>query len=297
MKQQAMIIVNPSSGKEEALAYVRNVEEILHSKGYGVTLKETAKELDATRFCIAACEEHYDLVVSIGGDGTLHETINGLIDQVHLPKLGVVPLGTVNDFARALQIPLDPEQAVRTLTSSRVKNVDIGRLNDQWFVNVVAAGSLAESLSAVTSEDKSRLGALAYVKEGVKELTGHTAHSLVVHYDQNVWEGESLLFLAALTNSVGGFEKLAPDAAVDDGLLHCYIIQDLNIFNTITAGISLLLGNLKKHKDVIYFSAKKVSVHSAEPIRTNVDGEEGPSLPIQLQIIPRHLQVIVPEES
>ncbi|KTQ67149.1 acylglycerol kinase family protein, partial [Enterobacter cancerogenus] len=107
--KKAMIIVNPSSGKEESLQHVRNVEEILREQGYAVTVEETAQELDATRFCVTACQEAYDLVISLGGDGTLHETINGFMDQAHRPKLGVIPLGTVNDFARALQIPLSPE--------------------------------------------------------------------------------------------------------------------------------------------------------------------------------------------
>ncbi|KGE20153.1 diacylglycerol/lipid kinase family protein [Paenibacillus wynnii] len=293
--KQAMIIINPSSGKEEALEYVSNVEESLRTQGYKVIVKETAKELDATRYCITACEEYYDLVVSIGGDGTLHETINGLMDQDHRPRLGVVPLGTVNDFARALQIPLNPEEAILTLTSSRVKRVDMGRLNGELFANVVAVGSLAESLSSVSSEDKSKLGAFAYLKEGIKELMGISAHPFVIQHDEKIWVGESPLFLAALTNSVGGFEKLAPHAAVDDGLIHCFIIKDLTIFSTISVSLSLLFGNLKEHKDVIYFTAKNVRVSSPEPVRTNVDGEEGPLLPIELSILPRHIEVIVPE--
>ncbi|MDY8045144.1 YegS/Rv2252/BmrU family lipid kinase [Paenibacillus polymyxa] len=294
--KKAMIIVNPSSGKEESLQHVRSVEEILRDQGYVVTVKETAKELDATRFCVNACEEACDLVVSIGGDGTLHETINGFIDQDHRPRLGVIPLGTVNDFARALQIPLSPELAIRTLTSTRVKNVDMGLLNGRMFANVVATGSLAESLSAVSSDDKSMFGTFAYFKEGMKELISHPAHSLIVRYDDKTWEGKSPLFLATLTNSVGGFEKLAPDAAVDDGLLHCFIFKNLNILNTVTASISLFLGNLKDHSDIVYFTAKHVSVSSTEPVSTNVDGEEGPSLPIELGILPRHIEVIVPEE-
>ncbi|MGO4184718.1 diacylglycerol kinase family protein [Paenibacillus sp. TAF43_2] len=295
--KKAMIIINPTSGKEEALNYVRKVENLLTDQRYDVTIKETAKEQDATLFCISACEDSYDLVVSIGGDGTLHETINGLINQKHLPRLGVVPLGTVNDFARALQIPLLPDKAIQTLSSSRIKIVDLGQLNDQLFVNTVAVGSFAESLSSVTSDDKSRLGALAYVKEGIKELMNPPTHPLCIQYDGETWEGESPLFLAALTNSVGGFERLAPDAAVDDGLLHCFIIKDLTIFNTITASLSLLFGNFKNHKDVVYFTAKNVSISSSESVRTNVDGEEGPSLPIHISSMPRHIQVIVPEEA
>ncbi|MBW4084473.1 diacylglycerol kinase family protein [Paenibacillus sp. S150] len=294
---QAIVIINPSSGKEEALDHVRSVEELLRSQGYEVTVRKTQKEGDATDYCIAACEAEADLVVSIGGDGTLHETINGLSGQAHQPKLGIIPLGTVNDFARALQIPLVPEEAIRTLASSRVQQVDAGRINGSLFVNVVAAGKLAESLSSVSSVDKSRLGALAYFKEGIKELAGNSAHSLTVQHDGETWEGEAPLFLAALTNSVGGFEKLTPEAAVDDGLIHCYIIKDLHFINTLTVSLSLLLGNLKSHKDVEYFTAREVTVSSAEAVRTNVDGEEGPALPVVLSIIPRHIRVVVPEQQ
>lgn len=295
--KQAMIILNPSSGKEQALEYVRTVEGLLRQQDYVVTVNETAKELDATLFCREACSRTFDLVVSIGGDGTLHETVNGLMDQEHRPTLGVVPLGTVNDFARALRIPLDPGQAIQTLASSRIRNVDLGRLNDRLFANVVAAGSLAETLSSVPSEAKSKYGAFAYLKEGLKELTGRSAHSLTVRHDGETWEGPGLLFLAALTNSVGGFENLAPDAAVDDGLLHCFIVKDLNLLQTFTASLSLIFGTLQNHKDVVYFTAKQVSVSSSEPLGTNVDGEEGPPLPIELGIFPRRLRVIVPEEG
>ncbi|WP_405105293.1 YegS/Rv2252/BmrU family lipid kinase [Paenibacillus sp. FSL K6-1217] len=293
--QQAMIIMNPSSGKAEARDYIRAVEEVLQGAGYQVAVHETAGEGDATAFCNQACSEKYDLVVAIGGDGTLHETMNGLANQQHRPKLGIVPMGTVNDFARALQIPLLPEEAIRTLSSSHTQRVDMGRLNDRLFANVVAAGSLAGSLSSVTTEDKTRLGFLAYLKEGIKELASNTAHTLTITHDGEIWEGSSPLFIAALTNSVGGFEKLAPAAAVDDGLLHCFIVKDLHLLNSVTVSISLLLGNLRNHKDVIYFTAKEVSVRSAEPVQTNVDGEQGPPLPITLSTIPRHIQVVVPE--
>ncbi|WJH32187.1 diacylglycerol kinase family lipid kinase [Paenibacillus sp. CC-CFT747] len=294
---QAMVILNPSSGKEEALNHLQRVEELLQEQGYEVSVKETAKELDATHFCIEACRNKYDLIVSIGGDGTLHETINGFTDQNHRPKLGIVPLGTVNDYARALNIPLDAGEAIETLRSKRVKAVDMGRVNGERFANVVAAGSLAESLSAVTSEDKSRLGAFAYLKEGIKDLMNHSTHPLIIRHDGGTWEGDSPLLLVTLTNSVGGFEKLAPDAEVDDGLLHCFVIRDLSIFHTVTAGLSLLLGHLKNHKDVDYFTSRKVTVSSPDPVKTNVDGEEGPMLPLELGILPRYLQVIIPEEG
>ncbi|WP_217594287.1 diacylglycerol kinase family protein [Cohnella sp. GbtcB17] len=295
--KQATIIMNPSSGKEEAPAFVESAAGLLRAQGYEVLVKETAAELDATRFCTEACEARSELVVSIGGDGTLHETINGFENQAHRPRLGIVPLGTVNDFARALHIPLDPEAAVSALASSRTRRVDVGRLNGRLFANVVAAGPLAETLSAVTSADKSRFGAFAYFKEGAKDLLGRSGHPLVIRYDDAVWEGASPLFIAALTNSVGGFERLAPEAAVDDGLIHGFIVKDLSFFRTLTAGLSLLRGHLQDHKDVVYFTAKRVSVSSPSLVGTNVDGETGPPLPLELDILPRHIDVIVPEPS
>ncbi|QJC54033.1 diacylglycerol kinase family lipid kinase [Paenibacillus albicereus] len=295
--RKAMVILNPSSGKEKAAGYARDIEEVLRDKGYEVELRETAGEQDATRFCRSACEMRCDLVVSMGGDGTLNETINGLMRQEHRPRLGIVPLGTVNDFARALGIPLDPQAAIAAIASDRFRHVDLGRMNDRLFTNVVAAGNIAEAVAAVTSEEKSKLGSLAYLKEGLKELVSQKAYPMRIDYDGQSWEGESPLFVAALTNSVAGFEKMVPEASVDDGLIHGFIFKDLGLLGTLSAGWSLWAGSLKEHKDVIAFTARQVSVRSSERVRTNVDGEEGPDLPLELQVLPGHVEVVVPEEA
>ncbi|WP_145335226.1 diacylglycerol kinase family protein [Paenibacillus xylanexedens] len=295
--RKAMIISNPSSGKEKAEQYVSQVRAILESRQYAVVVNETAGEGDATHYGLHACKEGYDLVISIGGDGTLHETINGMLDQEHRPLLGVVPLGTVNDFARALHISLDPEEAIEQLRSEQTRSVDLGMVNGRLFANVLAAGSLAEALFSVSSEEKSKLGSFAYLKEGLKDLVNTPANVLKIEYDGQFWEGETPLFVAALTNSVGGFEKLSPDAAVDDGLIHCFVIQNIGVFNSLTLGTSLFFGNLKAHKDVHYFTAKEVRVRSDETIRTNVDGEEGPALPIDIRVLPGYMKVIVPEKD
>ncbi|WP_062439136.1 diacylglycerol/lipid kinase family protein [Thalassobacillus devorans] len=290
-----MIIANPSSGKENALEYIEQIEAILKEKGYDSTVKKTEKELDATNFCQDACTSDFGLVVSLGGDGTLHETINGLVDQVHRPKLGIVPLGTVNDFARALNIPLDPDEAISLLASDNTKNVDIGKFNDRYFVNIVAVGAIAEATYDVTPEQKTKLGPLAYVLEGLKELTSNRTYPLTIEYDEKKWEGDSLLFLAALTRSTGGFEKLTPEARVDDGMLHCYVIKQVNMIRLASIATAILRGELKEEEDVEYFTAKRLKVSSQDPLVTNVDGEQGDQLPVEMEVKPSHIQVIVPE--
>src|SRR4051812_20595424 len=107
-----MLIVNPSSGKEEAVACLDDVKESLLERDCEIVIRQTEKENDATRFAKEACRKGYDVVVSMGGDGTLNETINGISGEEHRPSLGIIPLGTVNDFARALHIPLETPQAI-----------------------------------------------------------------------------------------------------------------------------------------------------------------------------------------
>ncbi|UOQ91751.1 diacylglycerol kinase family lipid kinase [Halobacillus shinanisalinarum] len=290
---KAMLIVNPSSGKEEAVDYVKQIEAILQNKGYEIKTVQTEKEFDATKFCQNACQEKFDLIVSLGGDGTLNETINGLVDQQHRPKLGIIPLGTVNDFARALQIPLDPEEAIKVLQSDLTKKVDVGRFNDQYFVNIVAVGALAEASYDVTPEQKTKFGTLAYVVEGLKTLASTQTYPLRIEHDEKVWEGDSFLFLAALTNSTAGFEKLSPQAKVNDGLLHCYIIENVNMIRMASIASSMVRGELRNQKDVEYFTAGKLNIASPEDLVTNVDGEEGDRLPVSIEVKPQHIEVII----
>jgi diacylglycerol kinase (ATP) len=291
--KNAMLIVNPSSGKEDALNHVEKIENILSDKGYKVNVAQTEKELDATKYCQNACKGEFDLIVSLGGDGTLHETINGMVDQKHRPLLGIIPLGTVNDFARALDIPLNAEKAVEVLRSDRSKEVDIGRFNDQYFVNIVAAGALAEATYEVTPEQKTKFGPLAYIMEGMKTISRNSSYPLRIEYDGKVWEGHSFLFLAALTNSAGGFEKLSPEAKVNDGKIHCYVVPHVNMIRLASIVSAILRGELKNEKDVEYFKADHIKLSSEEKLVTNVDGEEGDSLPVELSVLPSHISVVV----
>ncbi len=291
--KQAMLIVNPSSGKEEALDHVDDIKGILNDKGFDVKVAQTEKELDATNYCQDACKNKFDLVVSLGGDGTLHETINGMVDQDHRPLLGIIPLGTVNDFARALDIPLDVDEAIDILRSDRSKSVDIGRFNDRYFVNIVAAGAIAEATYEVTPEQKTRFGPLAYMMEGMKTLTAKHSYPLRIEYDDKAWEGNSYLFLAVLTNSAGGFEKLSPEAEVNDGKIHCYVVPKVNMIRLASIVTAIMRGNLKNEDDVHYFTADRIRLTSEKDLVTNVDGEQGDSLPVELSVLPSHIRVIV----
>ncbi|OKL36485.1 YegS/Rv2252/BmrU family lipid kinase [Domibacillus mangrovi] len=291
--KKAMIIVNPSSGKEQAKEHIDQIKERIEKLGYNVDIRLTEGKGDATCFAKDACDSKYDAVVAMGGDGTMNETVNGLAEHPHRPKVGVIPLGTVNDFARALNVPIDPVEAIDVL-GNKTKLADIGKINGRCFLNILALGGIAEATGEVTSEQKTSMGSLAYIIEGLKTLKDKTPFTVTVEADSGTYEEESLLFLAALTNSVAGFEKLAPDAKVADGKFHCFIVKDVALPKLLRIGANLLKGDFQKDPDVIYFTSKKLKINSSLKLKANVDGDMADTVPFNLHVLQGHLNIFTP---
>lgn len=294
--KKAVLIYNPSSGKELASEYKDRVVEVVKSMSYDVDVKETQGPKDATRFATQACEQQVDFVIGMGGDGTINEIVNGLAEQHHMPLFSFIPLGTVNDFARALGIPLDPEEAIEALKVGKEQRADIGKLGNDYFMNIVAIGEIASKVADTSIESKTRLGPLAYLLEGTKAILQDNEVSMKIAHDEGEWEGDMTLVLIALTNSVGGFEKLAPDAKVDDGFLHVFIIHESGLPGFLRVGTKLLQGKIADDDGVDYIRTKKVHIETSQELFCNVDGDEGTCTPVDIQVLAQHLRVLVPEK-
>jgi diacylglycerol kinase (ATP) len=294
---KAMIILNPSSGKEKATDYAEKIEETLRNQYDDIEIRRTEKEGDATAFATEACIALYDAVIAMGGDGTINEAINGLAEQAHRPALGIIPLGTVNDFARALNIPLDPYEAISILDDQNLQPVDIGKINEEYFANVIAVGAIAEASYSVSPELKTRLGSLAYFMEGAKSFLSGEAIDICVEHENGSWEGHTFLVIAALTNSVGGFEALAPEASVHDGMFHAFIIKKMSVPKIASLIPSLMKGELEESEEVEYIRTSFLKVTSDKPHVVNIDGEEGEPLPFHAEVLPSHLDVFVPKNE
>ncbi|ANU15086.1 diacylglycerol kinase [Planococcus halocryophilus] len=295
--KKAMFILNPSSGKERASEYRSQVEETLASMGYEVDTRETEKEKDATSFAAEACEKKYDFIVAMGGDGTINEAVSGIAEKPHEPLFSLIPLGTVNDFARALGISLDPPEAIEALKTGHEKRVDIAKVGDYYFMNILAIGDVAESTYEVDPEKKTKLGALAYFIEGVKAISADTETYFEVEHDHGIWSGEAKLILVALTNSVGGFEKLAPEALTDDGLLHLYIVKNAALPGFVRIATSVIRGKLEEDPAVEVVQTTKVSIKTNEPLSSNIDGDEGCTTPFVIDVLPRHIRALIPPDK
>ncbi len=294
--KKAMLIVNPSSGKEKGSEYSDHALKVMREMGYETEVRMTKGEGDALLFAREACDRKVDLVAAMGGDGTINEAINGMAEQEHRPLFALIPLGTVNDFARALNIPMKPEEAINIIKQHHVQKTDVGKINDRYFVNIVAVGALAEASFSTPVEQKSKLGPLAYIIEGMKKMKEKQPFELKLRSDHD-WEGEALLLLIALTNSVGGMETIAPEAKVNDGKLHVFIIKDIALPQFLLLLPKVLSGELADSEHVQYMKVGQIEASSTYEMISNVDGDEGDQLPIKVKNLKQHLEILVPRNE
>jgi diacylglycerol kinase (ATP) len=293
--KRARIIYNPTSGRELFKKHLPEVLIKLEQAGYETSCHATVCEGDATEAARTAVQRKYDLVVAAGGDGTLNEVVNGLAEQEYRPRLGIVPMGTTNDFARALHIPRDIGAAVDVIIKGDTIPVDIGRMNgDRYFINIAGGGRITELTYEVPSKLKTVIGQLAYYLKGIEMLPSIKATDLTIEFDGKLFEGEAMLFLIGLTNSVGGFEKLAPDASINDGMFSLLILKKTNLAEFIRIASLAVRGDHIKDPNVIYTQANRIKVHSKEKVQLNIDGEFGGLLPVEFENLYRHLEVFVP---
>lgn len=293
--KRARIIYNPTSGRE---AFKKQLPEVLQKfeiAGYETSCHATTCEGDAIQAARDAGERGFDLVIAAGGDGTVNEVVNGLADLEKRPQLGVIPVGTTNDFARAIGIPRDNIlTAVDSILAGEARAIDIGRVNGHYFVNIAGGGRLTELTYEVPSKLKTVLGQLAYYLKGIEMLPSIRPAEVEIEYDGKLFKGEIMLFLVSLTNSVGGFEKLAPDSKLNDGMFDLLILKKANLADFIRVASLALRGEHISDSNIIYTTANRVKVTSAQKMQLNLDGEYGGDLPGEFVNMYRHIDVLMP---
>ncbi|GIO36577.1 diacylglycerol kinase [Paenibacillus antibioticophila] len=290
--KRARLIYNPTSGREEIRRLLPDILDRLDKAGIETSCHATAGEGDATREAAEACERGYDIIIVSGGDGTLNEVINGMAGQSHLPPLGIFPLGTTNDFARAMKIPRRWEDYCDLIIQNQTRPIDIGKVNGRHFINIAGGGSLTELTYEVPSRLKTMIGQLAYYVKGVEKMVNLSPMHLVIEAaGHDTIEGEFMLFLIANSNSVGGFEKLAPGAEMDDGMLDVIAVRKCNLAEFIRLVTMALRGDHFSDPHVVYLKTPRMEVISPNHVLLNLDGELGGELPGVFEILPQHLQI------
>lgn len=295
--KRCMLIINPTAGRERAKYHKENLRRQLENMFDDVELRETEKAGDATLWAKEAALIGFDAVFSMGGDGTLNETINGLAQANKPIDFGFIPLGTINDLARALNIPLHPEVAIDMLPRCKTVKVDIAKANDRYFINTIATGIMPEAVGHVSIEQKTRLGPLAYFLTGIKAMQAHETSLFKITTPEGSSIYRSPLIVAMLTNSVGSFRNLAPQARVDDGKIWLGIFKDFNYLDLLKVIPEFLSGQPLTSELMTLKALEEVRIELAgdHPLSTNMDGDSGPAFPLDIKVLPSFLSVYVPE--
>ncbi len=298
MMKRARLIYNPVSGKEQLPQRVADILNVIEQAGYEASaFRTTRQEKSAQKEATRCAKEGFDLLIAAGGDGTINEVVNGIAGLEVRPKMAVIPGGTTNDFARALKIPRDDlVAAARVILKGKTLKMDIGKANDQYFMNIAASGSLTELTYGVPSEVKSALGYAAYLIKGAEMLPRISSHRMRLTYDEGVYEGGLSMFLLGMTNSIGGFEQIMPDAQLSDGLFQLIVVKTANPVDVLRLMAQALNGKHVSDPEIIYTKTKTLQVELLDDQKTipvNLDGEIGGYLPMKFTNFKQHIEFFV----
>ncbi|MFC4077630.1 YegS/Rv2252/BmrU family lipid kinase [Salinithrix halophila] len=294
--KRARIIYNRTAGREAVERQLPRILERLEAYGLETSCHSTRYPGDGTEAARQAVERGFEVVVAAGGDGTIHEVVNGLAPGERRPRLGILPCGTSNDLARALRLPKDLLDACDVIGQGVVCPMDVGRVQNRYFVNVAGAGSLTEVTYKAPSRLKSAIGQLAYYAKGLEKLgTLFRPFRVRLEASDRTIEEEILLLIVANSRSIGGFHKLAPSADVSDGRLDVLVIRRGGLPDLIQLVGLVLKGEHVKDDRVLYFQTQHLDVYSEEPMQLNLDGEWGGDLSGRVEVLAGHLEVFCPE--
>ena len=279
MQKKLLLIVNPRSGKTQSSAPLFDAVTILSQAGYLLSVRTTSGPGDAT--AMAAEEGHlYDVVACSGGDGTLNETITGLMQLEKRPLLGYLPRGSTNDFAASLGISSQPAKAAAAIACGRQQMLDIGRWNERCFAYVASFGAFTKSSYSASQSAKNARGHFAYIREGMKDLNTLRPYRARVCADGEVFDGDFLFGAVCNSTSIGGLMKLDPEHVVlDDGKFELLLVPNpttpLELQNVLLA----LLAQKYAQGGLIFRHVSQVTVETKEELPWSLDGEYAPSAP------------------
>lgn len=270
----------------------------LEQGGIETSCHATENRGDATEAASEAVERGFDIVISAGGDGTLNEVVNGLCRHDKRPPLGILPMGTSNDFARSHQIPKRWEDAVDIIVQGHTRPVDIGLADGNYFINIAGGGFLTEISYEVPSKLKTMIGHMAYYIKGFESVTRFRPTRLRIKAEGvEDMEGDFMLFLIANSHTVAGFDKLAPQAATDDGLFDVIVMKKCNLAEMIRIATLAVRGEHISDSHIVHFQTSNIQVESEDRVQLNLDGELGGELPCSFTLLPSHLTLLANEKT
>jgi diacylglycerol kinase (ATP) len=295
MNAPNLVIANEKANWESNRSKIRHVTDFLRAQGFSSSLALTGHPGHAAELAAGAAAEKADTIVVIGGDGTVNEVLNGLLTsgQNHLPRVGIVPTGSSNDFSKSLRLPQSWREACRTILNGRVRDIDVGRAGSHYFCSASCLGYFAE-IAAGSLKMKGFGGSLRYVIPalGVIRRIG-PGWDMTVTTEDRTFRGPYGVLLVGNASRFGGLTML-PGARPDDGVLDCLLIQTGSKWEALQLIPRVYRKALARHPKVTHFQATSLSVTLDRSTPVCNDGQMCPGSVQQIdyRVLPRRLQVI-----
>lgn len=292
--KKCIIVYNPMSGKKDFEGKLDYVKDRLKQVGYKVDVQATKRPRHAIQIAKEVCEKEYDLMIISGGDGTLHECINGLSTAKKKPRIGYIPSGTACDLANTLRIPKRVDRALDIILYGETVKMDIVNSNKGHFLYVSAIGTYVDISYVTDSKLKRYLGHLAYIITGVKEFFTIPMMKSTIEHDEGVIKGYFSLMLVVNSKKVAGFNMI-DKPVLDDGKVDVVLYRYVPFLNNILYFISFIL-TPKVIPGVTKIKTSKVRIKTDHSHKWNMDGEEANSGNLIIDVQKQAIEIIVTKD-
>ena len=292
--KKILLVYNPISGQAAFKSKLDKIIEAFQRRGIILTMYRTRRD-DNFDFVDFVNESRVDGIISAGGDGTLHAVVNLMMKfKIDLP-LGIIGSGTSNDFATYLGLN-DLESYFDRIVVGKTRRVDVGLVNgEEFFINVASAGSMTAIAHEVNVKLKNFFGKPAYYIQGLKELPKFKAVNIQVNADSVNFKLEAFLFIVLNSGTVAGMKKITDTAKIDDGKLDLIVVKKCNAGSILKITREIFSGrgvNLK-NENIFHLQSKKFLISSTNDLISDIDGEVGSKLPLEIETIPLALEFFV----
>ena len=292
MRRPALLVVNAHSRRgAEAAEVAEAVGEALERAGIPV-LRRDCTDAGTVSDLIRSMADQVDRVILGGGDGTVNAAASGLLDT-RLP-LGIIPLGTANDLARTLGLPLAPAAAAQVIAAGRVRRIDLGKVNGRPFFSVASIGFGVDLARALTRDSKRRWGVLGYAIAGVRTLRRLRPFRATIIQEGTAHVSRTVQVAVGNGRHYGGGKIIAADARIDDGRLDVYGLEISSFWRLLLMLPALHSGRHSAWSEIRILSGDEIEVHTRRPRSVNTDGEITTHTPARFRVLRRLLAAYVP---
>ena len=289
--KKLVLFYNPVSGHAAFKNKLDWIVEAFQRRGILLMLYRTKKEGNDD-FASFVRDVEPDGILAAGGDGTVHECVNILMkNQINLP-MGIIGSGTSNDFATYLKINEDMEAYFDRIAAGKVQRVDLGRVGDEYFINVASAGMMTSIAHEVDARLKNAMGKMAYYIKGIGELPKFRSVPLSIDADDQHYDVEAFLFVVINSSVVGSMKNVAENVSVTDGKLDLLVVSKCGIPKLVTVTADLVSGKPISEKEyILHLQASRFRISTTEVLESDLDGEAGPNLPLTIETVPSAIAV------